>query len=206
MKLYCVRHGETTYNLARRIQGQLDSELSPLGRKQCVAVTEALAGVPLDAVISSPLRRARESAQGIADALQLQIELEPRLMEINAGIFQGHCWHQLDEQFPEAAASWRSQDPDFRIPEGESRRDLMTRAAEAFRAIRQLPYQNVLVVAHGGSLTAAFKALLEIPARHNPFELNNGSISLVDWQRDFKLLSLNQTSHLHGLDSGGGDL
>jgi broad specificity phosphatase PhoE len=206
MMLYCVRHGETTYNLAHRIQGQLDSELSPLGRKQCAAVAEALAHVPLDAVYSSPLRRALESAQGIADALHLELRVEPRLMEINAGIFQGHSWHELDDKFPEAAARWRSQDPDYRIPEGESRRDLMQRAGDAFRAIRETDFRHVLVVAHGGSLSAAFKSLLEIPPRHNPFELGNGSISTVDWQREFKLLSLNLTSHLHGLESGGGDL
>jgi probable phosphoglycerate mutase len=206
MKLYCVRHGETEFNLGHRIQAQFDSALSALGRKQCEAVAEALAGVPCDAVITSPLRRARDTAQYIADRLKLELRLEPRLMEINAGIFQGHSWHELDERFPEEAARWKSQDPDYRIPGGESRRDLMTRTGEAFRAIRQAGYSNVIVVAHGGSLSAAFKALLEIPAGRNPFELNNGSISTIAWEKDFKLLTLNDTSHLHGLKSSGGDL
>jgi probable phosphoglycerate mutase len=206
MKIYLVRHGETVYNLAGRIQGQLDSELSPLGRRQCQAVAEALAQQPCDAVIASPLTRARESAQCIADRLQLEVRLEPGLMEINAGIFQGHCWRELDAQYPREAAQWRSQDPDFRIPNGESRRDVMVRARAALDAIRAAPYRAVIVVAHGGSLSAALKSLLEIPPARNPFSLTNGSISTIAWESDVKLLALNETSHLHGLESGGGDL
>jgi 2,3-bisphosphoglycerate-dependent phosphoglycerate mutase len=127
-------------------------------------------------------------------------------MEINAGIFQGHCWHEIDEQFPAEAARWRSQDPDYRIPGGESRVDLMERSRAAFESIRRSDYRSAIVVAHGGSLSAAFKALLEIPARHNPFTLGNGSISQIVWEGDFKLLSLNETAHLHGLTSGDGEL
>lgn len=69
MKLYCVRHGETVFNMAGRIQGQFDSQLSPLGLRQCQAVAQALAGETIDAVIASPLARALQSAQVIADSL-----------------------------------------------------------------------------------------------------------------------------------------
>ena len=61
-------------------------------------------------------------------------------------------------------------------------------------------------MAHGGSLSAAFKSLLEIPAEHNPFSLANGSISTVEWEKDFKLLSLNEIGHLRDDASSGGDL
>jgi len=206
MKLYCVRHGETVYNLAHRIQGQFDSELSPLGRRQCEAVAESLAGVPCDAIIASPLKRAADSARYIADKLKLEIRFDPRLKEINAGIFQGHNWNELDQHFPHEAALWKSRDPDFRIPQGESRRDLMLRAGAAFHDIREAGYSCAIVVAHGGSLGAAIKAVLEIPAAHSPFELRNGSISTAQWDKEFKLLTLNETAHLHGLTSDGGDL
>jgi broad specificity phosphatase PhoE len=206
MKLFCVRHGETFYNLSGRIQGQFDSQLSPLGQRQCQAVAETLAAQTIDAVIVSPLSRALWSAQCIADKLQLEVQLEPRLMEINAGVFQGLCWDEIHERFPIESARWRSQDPDYRIPGGESRRDLMLRACEAFCAIREAGYRQVVVVAHGGSLSAAFKALLEIPAERNPFTLGNGSISTVVWEKDFKLLTLNETGHLREAVSGGGDL
>ena len=101
MKLFCVRHGETFFNLAGRIQGQSDSQLSPLGRRQCQAVAAALAGTPIDAVISSPLTRALESAQCVADALGVKVLVDDRLMEINAGIFQGLTWSEIDERYPQ---------------------------------------------------------------------------------------------------------
>lgn len=206
MKLYCVRHGETVYNLDHRIQGQFDSELSPLGRQQCQAVAEWLCDQQFDAVISSPLKRSAESAQYIAERLGLEVTFDARLMEINAGVFQGHRWVELDEHYPEEVARWRSRDPDYRIPGGESRRDVMERAGAAFRAVREAGYTSAIVVAHGGSLMGAFKGLLEIPAGHSPFELRNGSISTIAWEKEFKLLTLNETAHLHGLVSGGGDL
>ena len=127
-------------------------------------------------------------------------------MEINAGIFQGHRWVELDAHFPEEVARWRSRDPDYRIPEGESRRDVMERAGEAFRAVREAGYTGAVIVAHGGSLSGALKDLLQIPAGHSPFELRNGSITTAQWEKEFKLLTLNETAHLHGLMSGGGDL
>ncbi len=206
MKLYCVRHGETTFNFEGRIQGQLDSQLSDLGRRQCQAVAEALGSLEFDAVVASPLARALETAQCIAERLGLSVTIEPRLMEINAGIFQNHCWEEIGRRFPDDAARWRTQDPDFRIPEGESRRDLMLRGREAFSAIREAGYRQAVVVAHGGSLSGAFKALLEIPAERNPFTLANGSVSIVVWEKEFKLLTLNETAHLGAAMSGGGDL
>jgi broad specificity phosphatase PhoE len=206
MKLFCVRHGETLYNLEGRIQGQSNSQLSPLGVRQCQAVAEALGDLAIDAVICSPLERAVASARFVADKLRLNVQLDERLIEINAGVFQGLCWHEIDERFPEASAGWRSQDPDFRIPGGESRRDLMLRGREALTAIREAGYRQAIVVAHGGSLSAAFKALLEIPAERNPFTLANGSISTVMWEKDFKLLSLNETGHLRDALSGDGEL
>ena len=206
MKLFCVRHGETFHNLSNRIQGQSDSELSPLGQRQCRAVAEALGTLAIDAIIASPLRRALDSARCVADKLNLSVEVDPRLMEIHAGIFQGHCWDEIDRQFPAEAARWRSQNPDYRIPQGESRRDLMNRARDAFCAIREAGYRQAIVVAHGGTLSAAFKSLLEIPAERNPFSLGNGSISTVAWEKDFKLLSLNERGHLRDELSGDGDL
>ena len=206
MILYCIRHGETVSNAARRIQGQSESPLSPLGLRQCQAIATALGGLSIDRIYSSPLRRALDSAQCIAVALGLSVEVEPKLMEINAGIFQGLTWDEIDEKYPVESKKWRSHDPDFRIPNGESRRDLMERAREAFCWIRERGGHHVVVVAHGGLIGAALKALLEIPPQRNPFALQNGSISRVQWEQEAKLLSLNETAHLQGQCGSGGDL
>ena len=206
MKLFCVRHGETFYNLEGRIQGQTNSRLSPLGQRQCEAVAGRLVDQAIDAVISSPLERAIDSAQVIADKVGVTLATDPRLMEINAGIFQGLTWPEINDRYSAEAARWKTQDPDFRIPQGESRRDVMLRAQAAFDAIRASGKRSVVVLAHGGSLSAALKSLLGIPPERNPFTLANGSITTLVWESEVRLLALNETGHLHGLMSGDGDL
>jgi broad specificity phosphatase PhoE len=169
-------------------------------------VAAFFAKLPIEAIYTSPLRRAREGADCVADVLKLPIREDARLMEIHAGVFQGLDWKDIEVRYPREAAAWRTQDPDFRIPEGESRRDLMQRVATALADIREAGHRQVVVVAHGGSLAAGFKALLEIPAHRNPFTLGNGSISKLAWEHDVKLLALNLTDHLNGALGGGGDL
>lgn len=206
MIFYCIRHGQTLFNAAGKIQGQLDTPLSPLGWQQCEATALALKGEPIDAVYSSPLSRALDMAQCIANGLGLEVHKEDRLMEIHAGIFQGKDWAEIAKEFPAESVKWKAQDPDFRIPGGESRRDLMQRGKAAFAAIRERGHTNVLVVSHGGLLTAALKALLDIPAERNPFSLFNGAINKLDWKNEIKLLTLNECRHLDGLAGNGGEL
>src|SRR4029078_12794498 len=101
MILYCVRHGETLSNLAGRIQGQSDSPLSPLGWKQCQAAAAALAGRTAGAIYCSPLRPALDSAHCRSESPRLGICIDERLMEINAGIFQGLGWEEIERIHPE---------------------------------------------------------------------------------------------------------
>lgn len=206
MKIICVRHGETEFNATGRIQGQTDTRLSELGQKQSLALAKGLEGYGVDAIVSSPLIRALDTAQAVGDRLGLDVRTDPRLMEIHAGIFQGLTWPEIDQTYPDEAQRWRNQDPDYRIPGGESRRELMTRGRAAFLAIREMKSPCVLVVTHGGLLGAAFKGLLEVPARRNPFRFRNGAINILEWHDEIKLLSLNLTNHLAGLTSNDGDL
>lgn len=206
MILYCVRHGETLANASGRIQGQTDSPLSELGRRQCQAVAESLVGQPIEVVYASPLQRALDSATCVAERLGVTLHVEPRLMEIHAGVFQGLSWPEIESRYPAEAARWKSHDPDFRIPQGESRRELMRRAGDAFAAVREAGHAQAVIVAHGGSLAAAFKALLGVPAERNPFNFYNGSISRIAWEKEVKLVTFNQLEHLHGLVGGSGDL
>lgn len=203
MILYLVRHGESAFNAEGRIQGQLNPPLSSLGIQQSQAVARVFSQQKIDVVYSSPLARAMQTAMPIAQALGLQPRTDDRLKELNAGVFQGLTWTEINERYPGEGARWKSQDPDYRIPEGESRRDLMRRGQAALEAIRETGLANVIVVAHGGLLTAALKALLGVPAERNPFMLYNGSISQVEWQSQFRLITLNQLDHLH---AAGADL
>lgn len=202
MILYLVRHGESLYNAERRIQGQTDIGLSPLGHQQAAALAAAFAELPIDAIYASPLRRAMETAAPIAAALKLPVQTDDRLKEIHAGIFQGLLWDEIEQQAPEEARLWRQQDPDFVIPGGESRRALMHRGQAVLEAIREAGQPQVVVVAHGGVLTAGLKGLLGVPVERNPFSLFNASISRLHWDRRIKLVTLNELDHLRraGID------
>lgn len=202
MIFYCVRHGQSAFNAEGRIQGQLDTPLSELGHAQSKAAATALAEEGIEAIYASPLRRAMDTARHLADVLSLPIQTDPRLKEIHAGVFQGLVWDEITERYPNEAARWKSLEPDFRIPDGETRRELMTRGGQVFDAIRGNGHQRVAVVAHGGLLTAAFKQVLGVPAEENPFSLHNGSITRLVWNQGFELAKLNETKHLLSVNNG----
>lgn len=196
MILYCIRHGESTYNIEGRIQGQEDTPLSPLGERQSQILAQTLATLRADAIYASPLRRAMQTAQPLANILHLEPRTDDRLKEIHAGIFQGLLSSELAERYPREAALWRSQDPEFEIPGGESRKALGIRGQAAFEAIRAAGHRVCVVVAHGGVLAAAFKALMGLPALPNPFAFFNASISILEWTDTVRAVALNQTQHL----------
>jgi probable phosphoglycerate mutase len=196
MLIYCVRHGESCYNAEGRLQGQSATPLSPLGLRQAAAMADALAAQPITAIYASPLPRARQTADALGAALGVTVTLDDRLMEINVGILQELMHHEIADRYPVETAAWRASDPDYRIPQGESRRDLMVRARASFDEIRASGHEQVAVVSHGGLLAAAFKSLLDVPAGRNPFTLFNASISRLVWNHEPKLLTINEVDHL----------
>ena len=150
MNLFLVRHAESQFNEQGRVQGQLDPPLSALGHRQAVALAQALAELAPEVILSSPLRRAYDTALVVAQKTNAPLEVLPELKELNAGIFQGRLWSELEAAFPQQVARWRSGDPDFVIPGGESRRMLMQRGWAALQRIHQMPYQRVAVIAPAG--------------------------------------------------------
>ncbi|HOA51912.1 MAG TPA: histidine phosphatase family protein [Thermogutta sp.] len=210
MLIYCIRHGESTYNSEGRVQGQSDVPLSDLGRRQGEATAEALAKVGLEIIYSSPLRRAYETAEMVARRTGCDIRIDPRLMEIHAGIFQDRLRHELIREFPEDFRRWTSEDPDFVIPGGESRRQLAERGVAAFRDIAQSKFERVAVVSHGRLLVVTLKALLVDSSHLIPPALQNASITVVEADPktgQFRLVDVDQTDHLIGVGlSGRGDL
>ena len=209
---YLIRHGESVSNAAGRVQGQDDVELSVTGREQAQAVAawsrsllSAADAPPVDELWSSPLRRARETAEAIAAATGLPLRIDERLRELHAGIFQGHLWADLEARFSELVARWRSGDADYAIPGGESRAELAARGRAVLELLAARPARGMIVVAHGGILTAALGSLvgkkhpLLAAAAERPFTklpaLANCSVTLVRWPGP-DLVSFNDTTHL----------
>ncbi|HVL30789.1 MAG TPA: histidine phosphatase family protein [Solirubrobacteraceae bacterium] len=148
-----VRHGETDYNAADRFQGQLDTPLNERGREQSRALARALAGEHVSALYCSPLSRARETAEIVGAALGLEPVLDARLMEADVGEWAGRLYTEVTVDDPGAFARWRSADPDFRFPGGESVAEQAARVAAALADVAAGPLP-ALVVAHGGTIRA----------------------------------------------------
>lgn len=204
-----IRHGESLSNREGRVQGQADVKLSDTGRQQATAVASWCKSQSFHKksceLWSSPLCRARETADVIGTAIGLSAQIEDKLVELNAGVFQGHLWDDLADRFPEDVAQWRSGDVDFQIPGGESRRQLAERGRHALQSLSCRPVDSMVIVAHGGVLTAALGLLVgrEHPLLANVVErpftrlpaLGNCSISQLKWPGP-ELLSFNQMDHL----------
>lgn len=205
MILYCLRHGESLYNAEGRLQGHLEVPLSPRGVRQAEAAAEALAGQPIEAIHTSPLCRARQTAEIIAERLRLPLCVDERLKEIDVGRLEGRLRAELRTTEAEVLARWASGDPDFRLPGGESRRQVAQRGRAAFEAIRRTGHAHVLVVAHGTVLLSTIKVLAGLPLEGPPWTLRNASITMLRWpdHGPLQIAALDQVAHLDGLGPAG---
>ncbi len=157
-ELVVIRHGETVWNLEGRHQGHLDSDLSELGVRQAQAVAGRLAKMSFSALYSSDLKRAFHTAEYIARNTGHSILLDKRLRERNYGIFRGLTLNEIQEKYPEPYTHFKSGDPDYLIPEGESGRQKYDRVLECVKEIvKNQEGQRVVIVTHGGVLDSLFR-------------------------------------------------
>jgi broad specificity phosphatase PhoE len=150
-----VRHGETDYNAVRRVQGRIDTPLNERGREQSRSLARSLAGEGLLALYSSPLARARETAEIVGARLGLAPVYDERLVEAYAGEWQGRLCADLEAG---ALDGWRAADPAFRFPGGESVAEQAARVAASLADIAAGPLP-ALVVTHGGAIRAVVGAV-----------------------------------------------
>ncbi len=175
-RLLLLRHGQTEYNAASRMQGQLDTDLSALGIKQAEAAAKVLAGREPRLIVSSDLRRARDTAAALAAQVGLEVGTDQRLRETHLGLWQGLTHHEVDDQMPGARRIWRD-DATWRPPEGESRTDVATRSVPVVEELvadlgdwgrGDNADAPVVLVAHGGVIAAMTAGLLGLPISHWP--------------------------------------
>jgi probable phosphoglycerate mutase len=201
-ELVVVRHGETVWNLFGKQQGWLDSELSELGRAQAEAIADALVGEQFDALYSSDLGRAMQTAGIIAARLGRDIVPDARLRERRLGIIQGMTMAEFEQSRPKEYALFRGGDPDYAIPDGESARQRHQRcvACAAEIAARHAG-RTVLIVAHGGILDSFFRHAMGLDlGAPRCFSLYNASIStFIVAGGQWKLGRWDDTHHLKRL-------
>ena len=154
MKLYVIRHGQTDWNRARRLQGRSDIPLNEWGRKVAELTREGLKDVKFDVAFTSPLCRAKETAKIILKGRDLPIIEEPRMIEVNFGGYEGESFDLEDENLQ----YFFSQPEYYRSVKGsETMQSIMDRVGAFYEdLVRNPAYQDstVLISTHGAALSA----------------------------------------------------
>jgi probable phosphoglycerate mutase len=174
--LYLVRHGETDWNRARRIQGSTDIPLNDTGRSQAAATGRLLARRRWDRIVSSPLSRAVETARLIGAEVGIdEVETLPELVERSYGDAEGLTGEELAERFPPVHSYGGLDGRD--VPGRELREAVAARVIPAMLAYAEAhPGENVIVTTHGGVIRSVLNTVAADDDRHRGQQVTNGSI------------------------------
>lgn len=198
-----VRHGETEWNLAARIQGHGDSPLTAMGLAQAEAVAQRLATEKFDRIVASDLARAHETAKRIAAVNGHAIGVDARLRERNFGAGEGLSYEEVDRLYPGAFSRVRATDPDYRIPGGESRREFHERVVAGVEAIaRRHAGETVVLVTHGGVLSTLYRHIHDIALeKAHSIAITNASYNSLAFDGSrWSVEKWNCTLHLPGAE------
>ncbi|WP_434612432.1 histidine phosphatase family protein [Arthrobacter sp. A5] len=159
------RHGRTRWNAQRRFQGQADIALDDVGRAQADKAAALLAAVGPSLIVSSDLRRARDTAQALADLTGLEVGTDVRLRETYAGKWQGLTFEEIAERYPDEVLRWERDEGGVRAGGGETRVEVAERMRRAvLAALKGLePGGTMVVTTHGGAARVAIARLMGLP-------------------------------------------
>ena len=199
--IYLIRHGEAMGNANEIFQGHTDSEISPKGKIQLDSLKERCKGLEYDAIFSSPLKRAFETAEAVNFYHDLPIQTDKGLMEINGGVFEGKNWGELPELYPEAYDLWANHHSKFTVEDGESMESVFNRIT---LTVTKLAARNrgktIAIVSHGCAIRnflcyANDKTLDEI---NEIAWADNTAISKIEFDHNLKptIIFQNDASHL----------
>jgi broad specificity phosphatase PhoE len=159
--LYLARHAESDWNAENRFQGHVDRPLTSRGRAQAAALAERLSTIALEAIYSSPLRRALETADAVGAAKGLRPVEHPDLREVDVGSWAGLSRAEVVEQFPQAFQRWLEGGEGWE--DGETYGQMSVRVLRVVREIAERHTNgSVLVVSHGGPVRAVVAAAAEM--------------------------------------------
>lgn len=147
-ELLITRHGQTEWNVVRRLQGTSNSPLTEKGKRDAKRLGEALASVPIDTVYSSDLLRAQQTARLIIGD-RAPVQIEPLLREIHMGAWEGRLLKELERDEPEIYDAFTAGSAEFHPPGGESMREVWDRCVRMREKLMQDEADTILLVTHG---------------------------------------------------------
>jgi len=196
-----LRHGQTLLSVEKRFSGTGDQPLTEVGRAQAASAAGRLATSGATAVVASPVRRARETAELVGAALGVEVALEAGLRETDFGAWEGHTFGEVGQGWPDEMAAWLA-DPDVPPPGGESFTATAERVREARdRVLASYAGQTVVLVSHVTPIKTLLRFALDAPpSALYRMHLDLACLSEVQWFPDGPAVvrSLNDTAHLTG--------
>jgi len=200
-----LRHGQTPLSVEKRFSGTGDPPLTELGQAQAAAAAARLSTSAATAVVSSPLTRARQTAQVVADALGLEVEVEEGLRETDFGDWEGHTFAEVRAKWPRELDAWLTSTA-VAPPFGESFDATTTRVRLARDAVlARHADATVVVVSHVSPIKTLLRLALDAPpSALYRMHLDLACLSEVQWFADGPAVvrCLNDTHHLDGVTPG----
>lgn len=180
IQIYLIRHGQTDWNIQRRLQGHTDIPLNNQGRKQATALKEVLAPLSIEAFYSSDLIRAFDTAELAKSHPEIPVFKIPGLREASLGDAEGLFFDELHFRFPDAYTRWLSTgkpNEDFAFPNGESKIQHRQRLQTTLESLFiEIPYSKIAIVTHGGSM----RRILEICEDFHQKEFKTANTSVYE--------------------------
>ena len=202
MKLILIRHGETVWNKENRCQGFSDIELSETGRKQANLLALSLKDEKVDAIYSSPLKRAYDTACAIAEYHQIEVEVDEGLKEMNQGDLEGLTLAELVANHKNLLERWLRTPASVKMPHGESLAEVQRRAWSAIqRIVRSHLDEGVVVVSHNLAISAVLCKVINLDLNHfRRLRQDLGARNTIEFKKRRRMLiSMNETWHLSEL-------
>ena len=200
-EIILARHGETEWNVEEVFRGRIDIELNQTGIKQAELLAEYLSHIKIDAVYSSPLKRAVKTAEIIAGYHKLDVEIAPGLIDFDCGKWQGLPHQEVKDKYKELYAQWIKNPHQVKIPAGESLNDVRKRAMSIVEAVIAKYSGTVVLVSHRVVNKVLICALLGLDNSHFwNIRQDTCGITTFSYENErFILTKHNDTSYLKPL-------
>jgi len=197
-QIILVRHGETEWNVKEVFRGRTDIELNETGMRQAELLAEHLSNIKIDAIYSSPLRRALKTAETIASYHKLDVEIAPGLIDFNYGKWQGLSHQEVRDRYKGLYAQWINRPDRVRMPAGESLDEVRRRAMSVVDRIIAKYEGSVVLVSHRVVNKVLICALLGLDNSHfwNIRQDTCGMTIFTYENGEFILTKHNNTSYL----------
>ena len=197
-EIILVRHGETEWNVAEIFRGRIDIDLNEMGIKQAGLLAEYLSNVKIDAIYSSPLKRALKTAEIVAGYHKLDVDITSGLIDFNYGKWQGLSHQEVKDKYKELYAEWINHPDQVKMPAGESLDDVRKRTKDVVAQVIASYEGTVVLVSHRVVNKVLISALLGLDNSHFwNIRQDTCGITIFTYENErFTLTKHNDTSYL----------